>query len=121
MMAVLASGLLVLHLDFNTIQMREDAVVDMLREAAGMGYNAVLWEIENKVRWETCPECVDPEAFSKDDFRRILAEADLRARRIRPAPREVRAMEGVAVEPCLLLRFQTGGSRVPEGDAAGMP
>ena len=76
MMAVLASGLLVLHLDFNTIQMREDAVVDMLREAAGMGYNAVLWEIENKVRWETCPECVDPEAFSKDDFRRILAEAD---------------------------------------------
>jgi len=74
--ALLASSLLVLHLDFNTIQMKKDAVVDCLREAAGMGYNAVLWEIENKVRWETCPECVDSEAFSKDEFRRILAEAD---------------------------------------------
>ena len=76
MILALASTLLVLHLDFNTIQMKKDVVVDCLREAAGMGYNAVLWEIENKVQWETCPECVDPEAFSKDEFRRILAEAD---------------------------------------------
>ena len=76
MILALASSLLVLHLDFNTIQMKKDAVVDCLREAAGMGYNAVLWEIENKVRWETCPECVDPEAFSKDEFRQMLAEAD---------------------------------------------
>ena len=76
MIAVLASTLLVLHLDFNTIQMKKAAVVDCLREVAGMGYNAVLWEIENKVRWKTCPECVDPEAFSKDEFRQILAEAD---------------------------------------------
>ena len=76
MIAVLASSLLVLHLDFNTIQMKKEAVVDCLREAAGMGYNAVLWEIENKVRWETCPECVDPEAFSKEEFKQMLAEAD---------------------------------------------
>ena len=76
MILALASSLLVLHLDFNTIQMKKDAVVDCLREAAGMGYNAVLWEIENKVRWETCPECVDPEAFSKDEFKQMLAEAD---------------------------------------------
>ena len=68
--------LLVLHLDFNTIQMKEASVVDCLRQAADMGYNAVLWEIENKVRWEACPECVDPEAFSKDEFKRILSEAD---------------------------------------------
>ena len=76
MILALASSLLVLHLDFNTIQMKKDAVVDCIREAAGMGYNAVLWEIENKVQWGTCPECVDPEAFSKDEFRQILAEAD---------------------------------------------
>ena len=76
MITVLASSLLVLHLDFNTIQMKESAVLGCLREAAGMGYNAVLWEIENKVRWESCPECVDPEAFTKDEFRRILAEAN---------------------------------------------
>lgn len=76
MMSSLLASLLVLHLDFNTIQMKEDSVVECLRQASAMGYNAVLWEVENKVRWETCPECVDPEAFSKDAFRRILAEAD---------------------------------------------
>ena len=68
--------LLILHLDFNSIQMRKDAVLEHLRTAAGLGYNAILWEIEDKIRWETCPECVHPEAFTKDDFRAILAEAD---------------------------------------------
>lgn len=70
------AGLLVLHLDFNTVQMKKDAVVDCLRVASAAGYNAVLWEVENKVRWETCPECVHPEAFTKAEFREILAEAD---------------------------------------------
>ena len=70
-----AKPLLVLHLDFNTIQMRKETVVGCLREAARMGYNAVLWEVEDKIRWETCPECVHPEAFSKDEFRGILNEA----------------------------------------------
>ena len=67
--------LLVLHLDFNTIQMKKETVVDCLRNAAVAGYNAVLWEIENKVRWACCPECVHPEAFTKNEFREILAEA----------------------------------------------
>lgn len=70
------AGLLVLHLDFNTVQMRRESVVESLREAAKAGYNAVLWEVENKVRWETCPECVHPEAFSKAEFREILSEAE---------------------------------------------
>ena len=67
--------LVVLHLDFNTIQMRKETVVGCLREAARMGYNAVLWEVEDKIRWEACPECVHPEAFTKDEFRAILDEA----------------------------------------------
>lgn len=75
MFLVLAS-LLVLHMDMNSIRMRRDAIVGHLREAASMGYNAVLWEVEDKVKWETCPECVHPEAFSKQEFREILAEAD---------------------------------------------
>jgi len=73
---VLASSLLVLHMDFNSVQMRKEVVVRHLREAASCGYNAVLWEVEDKIRWETCPECVRPEAFSKAEFREILAEAD---------------------------------------------
>lgn len=70
------ASLLVLHMDMNSIRMRRDAIVDHLREASSMGYNAVLWEVEDKIKWETCPECVHPEAFSKREFREILAEAE---------------------------------------------
>lgn len=79
-----ADPLLVLHLDFNTIQMKKSCVLDCLRAGARAGYNAVLWEVEDKVRWETCPECVHPEAFSKGEFREILAEA--RQLGLRPIP-----------------------------------
>lgn len=40
-----------------------------------MGYTAILWELEDKIAWETCPECVSCEAFSKRSFRRILEYA----------------------------------------------
>ncbi len=82
--SVEAKPLLVLHLDFNTIQMKKESVVECLRVASRAGYNAVLWEIEDKVRWECCPECVHPEAFTKDEFREILAEA--RRLKLEPIP-----------------------------------
>lgn len=75
-LAVALASLLILHLDFNSTRMRKDAIVDHLRTAAAAGYNAVLWEVEDKVRWTTCPGCSHPEAFTKAEFREILAEAD---------------------------------------------
>ena len=76
--------ILALHLDFNSVQLRRQTVEEILDRAAKMGYNAILWEIENKVRWESHPEIVGEEAFSKDEFRALLA----RARRLglRPIP-----------------------------------
>lgn len=41
--------LLVFHMDFNIIQMRRDLVMELLNSASKSGYNAILWEIENKV------------------------------------------------------------------------
>lgn len=75
MFSLLASSLLVLHMDFNTIQRTKSSVVSLLREASAMGYNAVLWEVEDKVRWDL-PEIAAPDAFTKEEFREILAEAD---------------------------------------------
>ena len=66
---------LVLHLDFNTIQMKRGTVSEMLKAAAESGYTHVLWEIEDKVRLESCPEAAHPEAFSKAEFKTMLAEA----------------------------------------------
>lgn len=81
---VLLSGLafaaekpkLILHFDFNTCQMKKEAVIRHLHAAAEYGYNAILWEIEDKVQWETCPECVHVDAFTKAEFKEILSEAE---------------------------------------------
>ena len=70
-----ASPRLIFHLDFNTIQMTRPAVERILEHVASVGYDAILWEIEDKVRWESCPEVVSPDAFTKDEFRGILARA----------------------------------------------
>lgn len=67
--------MLVFHIDFNTEALTRDTVLSMLRFAASCGYDAVLWEVEDKIQWECCPECVSQDAFSKEEFREILAEA----------------------------------------------
>ncbi len=65
--------LIVFHIDLNSVALKESYIRKWLKKAAGMGYNAVLWEVEDKIKWETCPECVSPEAFSKKTFKEILS------------------------------------------------
>lgn len=64
--------LIVFHIDLNSVSLRKDYLYKWLKKAADMGYNAVLWEVENEIQWETCPECVSPDAFSKEEFKAIL-------------------------------------------------
>ena len=64
--------LVVFHMDFNSVALKESYVKKWLKKAADMGYNAVLWEVEDKIQWETCPECVNTDAFSKKTFKEIL-------------------------------------------------
>ena len=63
----------IFHIDMNFVCYHDDYLRAWLQRAADLGYNAVLWELEDKVQWETCPECVWPEAMSKDEFRSLLA------------------------------------------------
>ena len=63
----------IFHVDLNFVNLRTDYLRRGLKHMAEWGYNAVLWEIENKVSWETCPECVWPEAMSQAEFRDLLA------------------------------------------------
>ena len=62
----------IFHIDFNYLMLRHDKIYPLLRSVAEMGYNCILWEVEDKIRWETCPECVHPDAFSKEEFKDIL-------------------------------------------------
>ena len=67
--------LIAFHVDMNVGQFTRRYLERWLRTLAALGYNAVVWEVENNLRWETCPECVSPDAFTKDEFRQILAFA----------------------------------------------
>ncbi len=66
----------IFHIDMNYRQLDMDFLRGFLKRIADMGFNAILWELENKVQWETCPECVWPEAMSKDEFRDLLKYAE---------------------------------------------
>lgn len=61
------------HIDMNIAQFRGPYLKSELKALAALGYNAILWEVENNIRWETCPECVSPDAFTKAEFKDILA------------------------------------------------
>lgn len=61
------------HIDMNIAQFTRAYLEKWLRELARLGYDTIVWEVENNVRWGTCPECVSPDAFSKEEFREILA------------------------------------------------
>lgn len=65
-------SLIVFHLDLNSVALKESYIRKWLKKVSDMGYNAVLWEVENKIKWKTCPECVSPDAFSKNTFKKLL-------------------------------------------------
>ncbi len=64
--------LIIFHIDMNSVSLKKEYLRTWLKNLADMGYNAVLWEIEDEVQWETCPECASPDAFTKKEFREIL-------------------------------------------------
>lgn len=64
--------LIVFHLDFNSVSLRKDYLLKWINKASEMGYNSILWEIEDEVQWETCPECVSEDAFTKNEFKEII-------------------------------------------------
>ncbi len=72
MMTPPTTPLTLFHMDFNFTCLPAPYIRRWLEKLAGMGYTGILWELEDKIRWETCPECVWPEALSKSEFREIL-------------------------------------------------
>jgi len=72
------------HIDMNIAQFQRGYLEKWLRQLAGWGYDSIIWEVENNIQWETCPECVSPDAFTKKEFCEIL---DLcRSLKLEPIP-----------------------------------
>ena len=60
-----------LHIDMNFAAFKKEALKRLLKIAASVGYDTIVWEIENKVQLETLGSAVHPDALSKADFRVI--------------------------------------------------
>jgi len=61
------------HIDMNIAQFTRPYLEQWLRRLAGLGYDTIVWEVENNIQWRTVPECAAPEAFSPEEFKQILA------------------------------------------------
>ncbi|HCE42748.1 MAG TPA: hypothetical protein DET40_04305 [Lentisphaeria bacterium] len=64
--------MLIFHMDFNFASLRYEFVKELLDKVASLGYDSILWELENQVRWDSCPECAHPDSWSKAQFRELL-------------------------------------------------
>ena len=66
------------HIDMNVNEFTREYLEKWLKTLADIGYDTVVWEMEENVQWETAPPCASPEAFSKAEFKEILKfSADL--------------------------------------------
>jgi len=62
------------HIDMNMAQHRVDYLKRWLSRLARTGYDTILWEVENSIEWETCPECASLDAIPKSEFIGLLDE-----------------------------------------------
>ena len=63
------------HIDMNGLLYKKEYLKQWLTKLAADGYDTILWELENGVQWDTCPESNDSDALSKIDFKEILKHA----------------------------------------------
>ncbi len=63
------------HIDMNMAQYRADYLEAWLTTLSEMGYNTVVWELEGGIEWQTIPEAHQPDALTKDEFRKLLEHA----------------------------------------------
>jgi hypothetical protein len=63
------------HIDMNGLLYKKEYLKQWLTKLAADGYDTILWELENGVQWNTCPESNDSDALSKIDFKEILKHA----------------------------------------------
>lgn len=61
------------HIDLNTAAFRPEYLKTHLDFLAGSGYDTVIWELEDYVRFDSVPEIAAPEALDKREFAEILA------------------------------------------------
>jgi len=69
------SPLVIFHLDLKVAQFKRNYLKGFFSRLERVGYTHVCFEIEDKVRLDSCPEAAWVEAWTKDEFSAILRDA----------------------------------------------
>ena len=62
------------HVDMRMPHFQPSYLRRWLKELAESGYNHVVWEVTDGLRFETCPEAASSDALTKGEFQAILME-----------------------------------------------
>ncbi len=65
----------IFHIDLAFAKYRPDYLKRLIPQLRKCGYNMLLWEMEDAVRFDTCPEIAAPDAMSKKEMAELLAFA----------------------------------------------
>ena len=63
------------HFDFNTAFFRMDYLERFIRKLREYGYDTLLWELEDFVRWDSVPHASQCDSISKAKLRKLLDSA----------------------------------------------
>ena len=64
--------MLAFHFDFNTAHYRVSYIRERLQKLQKAGYDTIIWELEDFVRFDTIPAMAAPDAISKDELKELL-------------------------------------------------
>lgn len=62
----------IFHFDFNTAFFNREYLENFIRRLKEWGYDTLLWELEDFVRWDTLKYCFQSDSISKNEMAEIL-------------------------------------------------
>ena len=66
--------MLAFHFDFNTAHFQADYIMRRLETLSSLGYDTVIWEMEDAVRFDCAPALATSDAFTREEWRRIIQQ-----------------------------------------------
>ena len=62
----------IFHFDFNTAYFNRPYLEKFIRQLKDWGYDTILWELEDFVRWENLEHCGQSDSISKEEMADLL-------------------------------------------------
>ena len=62
----------IFHFDFNTAFYKKEYLKEFIKKLHSFGYDTLLWELEDFVKFDTISFCWQSDSISKEEFTELL-------------------------------------------------